>query len=306
MKHFSRIIFVLLFSFPAFAGDRVVINPDSGGDLKLKVNIGGTATDALTVAGSNGTVVVGPVNNQSLSHVIWGGKLGVGTTPASVSGFGSVLHIKGTADSSLRLDNGTNSWEIGNNNSQTLQFYANSTIAGSVSSGGAWTLGLTSGGATTGLTVKATGSSTAVIDRTVSAGALSGIEFQGGGVKNSRFMTSSTNAFSIENSSGADVGSATQAGSWTIGISGQIQILNGLTRFEEAYGWSFGSQRPGMFYTATASPSTCTAQCDTDKSSHGFGATGSGTCIAAWTSGNAVSTCGTSLTSGKCLCAAID
>jgi hypothetical protein len=51
-------ILSLLFAFPAFAGDRVIINPDSGGDLKLKVNIGGTATDALTVAGS-GNVGVG-------------------------------------------------------------------------------------------------------------------------------------------------------------------------------------------------------------------------------------------------------
>lgn len=69
-------ILSLLFAFPAFAGDRVIINPDSGGDLKLKVNIGGTATDALTVAGS--------------------GNVGVGTTAPAVK-----LEVKATGTSSV-------------------------------------------------------------------------------------------------------------------------------------------------------------------------------------------------------------
>lgn len=50
-----RYIFLLslLFALPALGADRVIINPDSNGDLKLKVNVGGTVKDAVTVNGTS-------------------------------------------------------------------------------------------------------------------------------------------------------------------------------------------------------------------------------------------------------------
>lgn len=66
MRH---ILFLLaFFSAPAFAAERAIVNPDSNGDLKIKVNVGGTVTDALTVTGSTGAVTVGnPVSWQPRS-----------------------------------------------------------------------------------------------------------------------------------------------------------------------------------------------------------------------------------------------
>lgn len=54
MKSILSLLFFL--SSLAFAGDRVIINPENNGDLKIKANIGGTATDVLTVLGTTGEV----------------------------------------------------------------------------------------------------------------------------------------------------------------------------------------------------------------------------------------------------------
>ena len=52
------------------------------------------------------------------------GNVGVGMkNPASMSGFGKILHIQGTDDASLRLQGSGGSWEIGINTANALQFY---------------------------------------------------------------------------------------------------------------------------------------------------------------------------------------
>lgn len=52
-------LIALLVAAPALAADRVIINPDQDGDLKLKVNDGGAVTDVLTLRGSTSQVGVG-------------------------------------------------------------------------------------------------------------------------------------------------------------------------------------------------------------------------------------------------------
>lgn len=51
-------LFFALFAANAFGAERVIINPDSNGDLKLKVNKGGTVTDVISVAGSTAAVSI--------------------------------------------------------------------------------------------------------------------------------------------------------------------------------------------------------------------------------------------------------
>lgn len=57
MKHLLLFL-ALLFALPAFAGTRSIVNPDNNGDVKITVNKGGTATDALVVSGATGKVRV--------------------------------------------------------------------------------------------------------------------------------------------------------------------------------------------------------------------------------------------------------
>lgn len=56
MRHI--LLLLALVASPAFATDRILFNPETNGDLKIKANIAGTATDALTVTGSSGNVTV--------------------------------------------------------------------------------------------------------------------------------------------------------------------------------------------------------------------------------------------------------
>src|SRR5574343_1926186 len=49
----------------AFAGERQIINPDQDGNLVLKVNDGGTVTEALRVNGALSTVSVGGTSSSS-------------------------------------------------------------------------------------------------------------------------------------------------------------------------------------------------------------------------------------------------
>jgi len=58
----KKLLLSLLFavsSFPAFAGDRVIINPEQDGDLKIKVNDNGTVTDVVTFDGATSRMGVG-------------------------------------------------------------------------------------------------------------------------------------------------------------------------------------------------------------------------------------------------------
>jgi hypothetical protein len=63
----KRILFLSLFiASNAFGADRVIINPDSNGDLKIKVNVGGTPTDAIVVKGTTAGVDLKGTNTNDL------------------------------------------------------------------------------------------------------------------------------------------------------------------------------------------------------------------------------------------------
>lgn len=54
-----------LIAATAYATDRFQWNPESNGDFKIKANIGGTATDVLTVTGSTGIITASKMLNNS-------------------------------------------------------------------------------------------------------------------------------------------------------------------------------------------------------------------------------------------------
>jgi hypothetical protein len=53
------LLFLAFFATSAFAADRVIINPDQDGDLKLKVNDGGVVKEPVSITGSTTTMTVG-------------------------------------------------------------------------------------------------------------------------------------------------------------------------------------------------------------------------------------------------------
>jgi len=64
----NRLLLVLLafLALPAFGADRVIINPDLDGDIKIKVNDGGVIKDAISITGSTGaTALLGTSTNDS-------------------------------------------------------------------------------------------------------------------------------------------------------------------------------------------------------------------------------------------------
>jgi hypothetical protein len=67
----SLLLSLLLLAGTAFAGDRQLINPDQDGDLKIRVNKGGTVTDAVSVTGATGSVTLGPLNSTQ-THTVNG------------------------------------------------------------------------------------------------------------------------------------------------------------------------------------------------------------------------------------------
>lgn len=50
---------LLLFATTALGAERVIINPDVDGNIKIKVNDGGVVTDAITVTGSDAIATLG-------------------------------------------------------------------------------------------------------------------------------------------------------------------------------------------------------------------------------------------------------
>lgn len=62
-------ILALLLAPAAYATDRVIINPESDGDLKLKVNDGGTVKDLITLQGADAEVGIGVANPLNLLHI---------------------------------------------------------------------------------------------------------------------------------------------------------------------------------------------------------------------------------------------
>lgn len=123
------------------------------------------------------------------------------------------------------------------------------------------TIGQATGGASPALTVRSDGSSTAAINRTTSVGALVGLEFQGGGTKSSRITSSSSNAFAIENQSGAEVILSTQAGSITVGppsfsgthfVNGTLKAASGAIYGEATTTGSINNSATASLFTPVA------------------------------------------------------
>lgn len=85
MKRF--LLALLLIATPAFAGDRVISNPDSAGSIKIKVNKGtATYSDALTVDGTTAAVTIGPAAG---ADNLLNGKLGINQSTLSAT-----LHVE--------------------------------------------------------------------------------------------------------------------------------------------------------------------------------------------------------------------
>ncbi len=69
----KRLLLLLsLLASPALAGERVIVNPDVDGDIKLKVNDGGVIKDAVKVTGSTGLVTLG-ATGETGTHSVNGG-----------------------------------------------------------------------------------------------------------------------------------------------------------------------------------------------------------------------------------------
>lgn len=72
LQFIFSMLFIAIISSPASGAERVIINPDQDGDLKLKVNDGGTIKDAIKLTGSTGAVTIG-ASGETATHVINGG-----------------------------------------------------------------------------------------------------------------------------------------------------------------------------------------------------------------------------------------
>lgn len=264
----------------------------------------GSNTTPTISGATSGAVTVGPTNFTGIHRFY-------GDADFTAMGGGGLefFRIGEPVTGRLFISASGDTLVLGTETAHGLDLRTNNTSVLAATSAGAVTAGYLTGGASTALSVKGTGSSTMVVDRTSSVGALVGIEFQGGGTKSARILSNSTDNFSFESGAGSTIASATAAGAWTIGPSGfnGIHVVNGLTRFDENLAITFGSQRPGFYFVNTngGGGSTCTSNCSSGASGRGINAGGE-QCMYAWTSGNAISACGTTLVSGKCLCVGID
>lgn len=156
-----NVIFAFLFiSNVSFAADRVIINPESGGDLKIKINKGGTATDALVVSGATGTFNSTINDNTTLQWALRNTSTGTSAVAQfAVQPDGSTLGMKigvaGSANSSTTLHSASrpylstssgNGLVISVDNANGPIKFATGGIAttnerGSISNTGIWTIG---------------------------------------------------------------------------------------------------------------------------------------------------------------------
>lgn len=95
MKRFFLFLTIFL-STLAFAGERVIINPEQDGDLKIKVNDGGVVKDVLSAAGATANVTIGPSGHTG-THTVNGPLTVVGSSTFLDNSSGST-----SADSRLR------------------------------------------------------------------------------------------------------------------------------------------------------------------------------------------------------------
>ena len=98
-------------------GARVFENPTSNGDIGLRVNIGGTKQTVINAAGATGAVSLGP------------------------SAGAVVNSIYGAVDFPVGSSTGTPTYGMRRNSSNAVEFFTNSTSAGTIDSSGNWRFG---------------------------------------------------------------------------------------------------------------------------------------------------------------------
>jgi hypothetical protein len=106
----------LLFAAPAFATDRVLINPESNGDLKIKANVGGTATDAITITGSTGATTINTTGSAT-TLIQSGGIPTLKLKSPGAGAFDATMILDSSADSSGAgqyqfFSNGVSKWNM--------------------------------------------------------------------------------------------------------------------------------------------------------------------------------------------------
>jgi hypothetical protein len=125
-----------LYSAQAFAGERVIINPEQDSDIKIKVNRAGTIYDALRVDAANNRVVIGDST------------LNAGNSPVIQSGASLNLNLTSTGsgnETNVTYNrNGSSQYQIGVNNVDELFWYRYGSVnagVGKISPAGLWTIG---------------------------------------------------------------------------------------------------------------------------------------------------------------------
>lgn len=224
-------------------GARVVENPTSNGNLLLRVNVGGTKTDALTITGTTAGVALGPVvtnNYNGQRHTINGALVSGNVTSTDESGvltLGSNYRLGAQAANAARTDATTTGAVLlldnrTTNSAASFSFYANQTsdttttsadLIASATATGAWTFGPTVG---PGLT------------HTLQAGGLVNLSLDAASGTSARqsFRDGSTTRWQWESQTGGtlvlfqaattNVGQVTSGGAWTFGSSGAADIIN--------------------------------------------------------------------------------
>lgn len=304
MKHL--LLALTLFASSAFAGERQVINPDANGDLKMIVNMGGTATTVLQVTGSSGVMSIGPTTLFTSGINAINGRTQVKGGQTNAEALSVKSNIATTGQSyGLVVDAGTNA-----SDQNTLwRDQAGTTTFGSILGNGAWTVGPTTSNQT--LTINGTdtilnsNASTVRVgfsmrkNNTVTAGIYvegTASDFLTGAAAGDLSITSVNKNIDFS-TNGTSVGASLNGSLFTSGTT----TNGGLNMNNFA----------GMWAESTGSSSTsCEATCAGNESNHGQN-TSSGHCIMAWNSatGNLLGTgtfgCTdvTAATARRCICA---
>lgn len=329
----------------ATTGDgRVIENPTSNGDLKMRVNVGGTKTDAIAITGSSGAVAIVP--NASISAT----QFNIGTSSTNNNGFDAMsINVANTGGSRADIvgtRGGSKDWQIGSangalgaiaqgnfgiisNGGSTVFSQDNSTTAhGTISNTGGWTVG---NAATVGPLLQVgstttTATATDALQITVGTSGDTRASIRGklgantqwiiGTFNTSVALTGATaandfyiygNNFPIDFSANGTAlqGKLQTSGAWTLGtVSGGVSTGTTLG-FDASYGSGTTHVMPVLYGVSLSTTNTCTAICLANRAAEGNCSTISGACIFAWDSSNTPSTCGTNQANPRCLCSCI-
>jgi hypothetical protein len=228
------LLFLTVFiSTLAFAGERVIINPEQDQDIKVKVNDGGTVKDAVTVTGSTGNVTIGNTahtgtNELGGAHKIIGvltpGVVEAGDASGGISIWANAYGSAAFPYRSQTTPGGASLRIIPRTGDTAASFIFQTNLAGAstttesatigqATQNGSWTLGPNTSGNT--LTLSKTGDTPSM-------------KFEGGATDYSMDILSGSLRF--YNDVGAVAGTVTQAGVWSLtAATGQHSIINNTT-----------------------------------------------------------------------------